>query len=1646
MAWDVLDHAKFTGPAFPAPYVRVDLEKELTKRKLLVKTAGIEGEDLQNAWDAFRRKLRNLVSQGGTVRIYNHVFEPLVKRLGFKSLEKAEDVSTREGLESGGYYMNPLNHGPGLRVWATDMDDDLDAPARRGRAYRFSPVRIAQRVLLASGERIGLISNGSELRILICDPARPDSQIEIPIDPYWKKYRKVPDTYRMLLALACPPGIEAIPDLVEKARLQQRTVTKELRVQARQAVVRFMQNILDHPENRSWVESILLRKSSEDGRCKAEGSCDDKKLQRFGDLAESHGFSRGNIPGNDEITEGRKVCTDQSDAQSGNFDSIEHSGGSWSKRESGISSFPVNNSRLADGTRNSNTDLSTSKLSEIDGSGTSYHPDQKHIQYDQGTHPQVEENLNSSASRLPPSALMTIDEMAKQLWREGLVIIYRLLFILKLESSDDPARAFSFASTSLWRNTFSPSVALAPYARKILDKGEETQNFLEDGVRNMFRMFSKGLECTELNVKPLGGALFGEKSTPILSGLRWGEQAVAHLLDRLLWTPKKRGSEARERVHYGPLDVEDLGRVYEALLELEPGYSTEPMCRLRRSKLEVVVPVVQGEKYRPVQARAEEDIDIEVDDDNEDEKPAKRKKTKVEWIEEIQSGRFYLRVGLGRKASGSYYTPHSFVRFLVQETLGPQVEERSPKEDPNPCEILKLKVLDPAMGSGHFLVEACRFLGDKLYEACRLCDEYAVEAERGAEVGRRKARGIGLSEYDDKSIRSLDGRDDLNTKRTHTSASRLPPPASRLPPTALKWRQRIIDLPDPEDEIVKYLPSRAPEGEESGLSQKKAEALCRRMVAVHCLYGVDKNPLAVELAKLTLWIETHAEGMPLTFMDHRLVVGDSLTGPFWDKLIFRPGKPDEPIKNLFHKNLDIKFGKVLSEALSYSRDLEASVGVSVSDIDHKRHTKEELDRMMLPFRIAAAAWSGGVMLGSDKCDDEGYSQMLQHIAETGELPECTRESAEGVRRMTGGIIFSEYDDKTQKSLDRSADTISERTPSSTSRLPSPALKEMIACGKDAIPFDLTFPEVFYPNGVPHGRRGFHAVLGNPPWDAVRPKAKEFFAGFDFDIMDAPTKRERTDIESRLKNDPYITKLHTDYESGFSEQHRIHDILYKHQVVEVDGKKTGGDPDLAKLFMERNLILTSQAGLVGIVIPSAFHANEGATGIRRLYLNENALKCCYSFENRRKLFEIDSRFKFATVVASRPGPTQEFSCAFYLHDDEWLFSDRGNRELKFTLDFVKRTGGEYLSLIELKTPKDLEVAEVCFKNGEPFGQVCERLGIRLGRELHMTDDAWRFTPTEDILPGGEDPRDPDVFSRIIASGFLPLHEGKTFHQYTDHWEFLPRYLLAIDNLRQKQYLLLNSLYYRLTYRMIAASTNERTAIFSIHHPGVITGDKGPTEHTPAERPYSKILFFCGIANSYSFDFILRIYVSSSTVNYFFLVRSVFPKINSAENFISHNSLRLICNHVGYQSLWKELLSYKWNENKPPFNWPVLENENERWEVRSAIDAIVADAYNLSRDQYEHVLSTFSHTSYPKAPELCLAKFDELKSIGLEAFTKKYDPYWDIPLNENLPQPDPVVSAAIEKFLGEADKTEGGRRKTGGKQKGLFDDSMDIIEKE
>ena len=1390
-----LDDCLFFGAALPEPFVKFELEGHLQNEKLLPKNSGIEGKELSDAWDTIRRKLSSLGQQGGSRHVANHILKPLLPSLGYAEMVPAGEVQTREGPEDGGLLLKTASgqasaqpaHPAHLRAWTLETGADFDAPNQRGRAYRFSPTQVAERVLLKEGERLGLLSDGTELRLLFCDPARTSGYMSIRLDKTggWRGSRTMPDSFRLLLALASPRGLTLLPELLEQARLTQARVTAKLREQAKRAVMGFVQTVLDEPGN------ALV-------------------LGEFGDR--------------------------------------------------------------------------------------------------QG--------------------------LAEKLWSEALVLIYRLLFVLKLESSPDQARAFSFRSTSLWRNSYSPNTALAPLVRKVLDEGAQTGGMLGEGLRVLFRLFQEGLRSSEMNVSALGGMLFGAGTTPLLDRLAWPELSVAKLLDALFWTPSGGKSEVR-RVHYGSLEVEDLGRVYEALLELSPGIAEQPLCRLRRQKLEVCVPLAQGEAYRgnlregDGRNEGKEESGAEGEGagagEEEEEEEEGKGKTRVEWIEEIRAGAFYLRTGLGRKSTGSYYTPHAFVRFLIEETLGPQIEQKSPLEDPQPMEILGLRVLDPAMGSGHFLVEACRYLGMKLYEACRRCDEMASEEDKLAEKAGSEAERAGH--------------------------------AAR----AMELRRRVEILPDPQDELVAYLPSRASEGEESGFSQSKAEALCRRLAAVHCLYGVDKNPLAVELAKLALWLESYAEGLPLTFLDHRLLCGDSLTGPFFEQLGTFPKRGEELRGDLFAHKLHQRLKANLGEALLHVRDLEASIGKDVEDVERKRAAKAKLDKALLPFKTLGEAWSGGVMLG-ELGDDEGYRLLMEAVAEGRELGELI----EG----------------------------------------RPSLGRMLKAGRGALSYDLIFPEVFYAGGELEKRGGFAAVVGNPPWDALQPLAKEFYASYDLRIIDAPTRLERAATEKRLSADAGVKEAYGSYLSGIEGMKALVERSFGYVNRQAGGAKSGAVTDIWQCFAERGARLLGEKGRFGMVLPSAFHANQSATGIRELLLRHLQLKSCFSFENRKKLFEIDSRFKFALVVALKgEGATEAFECAFYLHDLEWLF--KGRQSLRYTRSFVEKTGGAYFTLLELRAPMDAEVAEKCFRGSEALGSIRGKMHLRLGVEIDMSKGAHLFTPIASISPA--DPRDPSVAQALRAQGYLPLHEGKTFHQYTDRWENRPRYMVSLAKLGDKPGWLQAARYFRLAFRDIARSTDERTGIFCMLPPGVVLGNTGPCEREPWARRYSDALSFLACMNSFPLDWTLR-QKSAAHVNLFILDACPLPPTAFQDpypykKFLAHAALRLSCNHQGFDALWKEQLGDAWREDTSAHTYPILpDNKNPaRAALRAAADALVAQAYGLSREHYAHILNSFNHKSHPQAPELCLQAFDRLQSMGLDAFVKENDAYWDIPLPEHLPKP-------------------------------------------
>ncbi|MCA0454914.1 MAG: hypothetical protein LCI00_13150 [Chloroflexi bacterium] len=1356
-----------TGPALPDFYVQYELENKL--KGVLPSTARAK-----ETWPALRKSLRQPMTEiSGHIRVRNVVFEPLMPIMGYGTPKSAGKVRTRENDEDGGVLYSDAEGGI-LRCWTYDYNTDLDAPLARGFTSRYTPQRIAERVLLTTGERIGLLTNGIELRLIISEAARVASCVIVDLNALKQFDPKTPpDAFRLIVALASPEGIQRLEDILDDARLKQSKVTGELRKQAREAVEGFVQGILDHPDNYERLEAEFLH------------------------IMEVQG------------------C-DEADAK----------------------------------------------------------------------------------------ALL-----AKRLWRESLIVVYRILFILSGEAGTRERPSFSFSSGSIWRNTYSPSAALGRIAQKALESGADTGRFLEDGLHALFRFFESGISSTELNISPLGGVLFGVDAAPLVDALAWGEHGCAVLLDKLLRAPRGKGrARTLVRLSYRDLDVEELGRVYEALLELDPGITSENMVRLRRQKLEVVVPAAQGEKYRAAVATEDDDeADDEPEDDEDD-----GKKGKIKWIEAIGGpneahpiGRFFLRVGLGRKSSGSYYTPESFVKFLVQETLAPQCDALSPKDDPQPRAILTLNVLDPAMGSGHFLVGACRFLGERLYEACR------TAAEKGL------------------------------------------------------W-ERI------PEEVAAYLPGRVLEGaSEAGLSADRARAICKRLVVVNCLYGVDKNPLAVELAKVALWLESFAEGLPLTFLDHRLVLGDSLLGPLkiaeggHDSPLLPP-YATTPLDMLLAQKARESLKERLTEALVIVQELDGTIGLDPADIAHKAEAKARLDAALRPFVELCQAWSGGVMLGEKEVDTEAYNAALA---------------------MLGDGTW-EADD-----------------------LP-PNIQKLLAKGQEAgvLTYPLAFPEVFFPTGDPKEFYGFDTILGNPPWDKLRVERREVLASFDVGFLfgkeSAGHGSEHELLEKTFLEFPEAVA----YENSIIGTRETIHYLFALDELSSMVLNASGDIDLYRVFLLNSALWINRNGRVGIIVGGGFIKNPTESPLRRYLFERLHPVFVGHFLNLKQLFQGPStRISFCLINAV--GLTVKTDLWFRLGFDLTSFSD-----LTDTTDSVidsvefplyKQAVLERGEILQLS--KNLPERKASDTNALSF---LEAENIQLGTDLNRTLAKPILVSISKLFPTKNDAREPDVINAAIKLGYSPSYTSKSLEQYNSiprakSGKWTPEVDLLVDLSSPKaQNLLPNIPYFRAALRATCGhpKTNARSLMLTLLPPGTSSTNSIMIEVQPHKRANVNALYVCGVLNTFSIDHRVRMRVQAN-INKGILKNVEIPELNDdLRSFFVHSALRLICNHEGYLPLWQEQLGDVWREPKPKHTFPVLDGETERWDVRAAIDVVVAQAYGLNRDQYEHVLRSFDRASGPNPyTGICLEKWDELHAIGLEAFTRKYDPYHDIPLVETLPKP-------------------------------------------
>ena len=803
----------------------------------------------------------------------------------------------------------------------------------------------------------------------------------------------------------------------------------------------------------------------------------------------------------------------------------------------------------------------------------------------------------------------------------ALLLLYRLLFILYAEDRDLlPVRDERYDDYAL-RDKVRGDVG----RRK--DQGDvfsETAARYWSVVADLCRAIDQG--DVAIGLPPYNGGLFDRTRAPLLDRIRLGDRVMADVIDALSF---EQGPAGRRYINYRDLGVRQLGSIYERLLEYE------------------LAPDGDGVAVRP---------NI-----------------------------------FARKGSGSYYTPDDLVGLIVEETIGPLVQARTDAFEAeagrmpadglereravvrlaalDPAEkILELKVCDPAMGSGHFLVSLVDYLADGVIAAM-------AEAEALAEG----------------YVSPLVGRIQAIRDRIVANAEE---------------RTWAIDRDRLDDRHI-----------------------VRRMVLKRCVYGVDKNPMAVELAKVALWLHTFTVGAPLSFLDHHLRCGDSLFGA-WAR-----GGIDKAID----------YGSPLLLHGSVTQAEQSALGMQ---------TIEELTDAEIAEAHRSAETFAGVEEATAPLD---AVLSLVHAIDWLEVKDRAGRTA--LQSFFGGLLG----DPIEIALGR-AEASAER-PESAHFAELLQEARRLVDEERFLNWQAAFPGVWtnWQSVRPDG--GFDAVIGNPPWDRMKLQQVEWFATRRREIAQQQRAADRKRMIAALEQagDP----LAQDYALASERATMATRIARRSGDYPL---LSGGDVNLYSLFVERSMTLVKPSGMVGLLTPSGIASDKTAARFFKGVATEGRLKALYDFENKKVFFpDVHASFKFCIFVASPSPMGKAANCAFYLHD----ISERDDPERCFPLsaETFARVNPNTGTAPIFRSRRDAALTTAIYGRlpvlvDRSSGEEVKTWPVKYTRMFDMTNDSGLFrTRVELEEREGAYPTGDNRFGSP-AGDWVPLYVGRMIHLF-DH---------------------------------------------------------------------------------------------------------------------------------------------------------------------------------------------------------------------------------------------------------------------------------------
>ncbi|MFZ4396804.1 MAG: hypothetical protein ACOYOU_14410, partial [Kiritimatiellia bacterium] len=680
---------------------------------------------------------------------------------------------------------------------------------------------------------------------------------------------------------------------------------------------------------------------------------------------------------------------------------------------------------------------------------------------------------------------------------------------------------------------------------------------------------------------------------------------------------------------------------------------------------------------------------------------------------------YLVRWGGTRKGAGTFYTRPQLAIPLVQRTLRPLAydppngdtnappQEWTPKK---PEAILALKVADIAGGSGSFPVANLRFLTDALYQSL-----YAHNRIQGDGWRRPLSVILGLKDADT------------------ADAEHLP-----VPPDA-------------------------------GDFEPRTKAILRRYVVERCIYAVDLDPLAVELCRLSLWIETMDRDLPFSFLDHKVKCGNSLVGCWFDHFRHYP-------------------------ALAWKReggDKAHTNGVHFQKETRTKALKGFVDNRLKPDLERFITGQGDLFAGAAPQEvSAAHDAALAELRAIHDLP--VHDTAERAR------LFQELEQRPgwvnlKVAFDRwcacwfwPADRLAD-APLPTTFASPPVLTAKLAADiagqKRFFHWELEFPDVFdKPNA------GFDAITGNPPWENLQPNPEEFFSNIDplFRTYGRLDKQKR--MQDLFAPNSELESNWLDYSSDFSgfsnwvsrsarpfgdptqqgdafpfgkRGHALHSswrerrqTSYGYAMADHPFRHQTGRIFTYKLFLEQSHALLRNAGRLGQLVPSGLYSDSWSQPLRELFLDQCSWEWLFGFENRDGIFSIHRSFKFNPIIIQKGGRTEAVRTAFMRRNvDDWAEAERF--VTPYTRERVTRFSPKSKAILEIQSVRDLEILEKIYANSVLLGDDgSEGWGIKYAIEFMMNTDAKLFPPRPKWEAEGYQP---DEYSRWLKGNWRPIAE-------------------------------------------------------------------------------------------------------------------------------------------------------------------------------------------------------------------------------------------------------------------------------------------------